>query len=152
MATVDQQVLELAQQGFAPGERALATMRVSYNGTTNPNTFTIDSGLAALGGPAESEPDPDKLITFPAANQMVLLLTDRRVLVWSTGMRGKPKSFVGDVPLRGITALRAGAGRRAAQVELVMKSGASVALEVARGEDAAGFLTEATPLVGTESF
>ena len=140
MGTVDEQLQALAQPGLAPGEQSVASLRVAYSGTTAPNTFTIETGLSALGGAPESTPDPDKLVTFPVANQMALLLTTQRLLVWSTGMRGKPKAHIGAVPLRGIDEVRGADGRLGAHLDVLMKSGATVSLEANRGEDVAGFV------------
>ena len=152
MAEIDQHLLELAQPGLESGEQPRASVRLNYNGTTKPDTFTIQTGLAALGGTPEEDPDPDKLVSFPVANQMAVLLTDRRVLVWSVGMRGKPKSYVGAANLSGIEAVSSTDGRLGDQITLTMKSGATVDVEVARGEDGEGFVAQLAALVTPTTF
>lgn len=137
----------LAAPILASGEEPLAAVRVNYNGTIQSNALGTNPSIGGLADPAGDGPDPDALVTFPAAKQMAVLLTGGRVLTWSLGFSGKPKQYVGEVPLSAIREVHAGEIRFGPLVRIVLKSNAAVDLEVLRGEDADGFIAELKHLV-----
>lgn len=143
-----EQLRTLAAASLAAGEEPVAAVRVNYNGTLQPNTVATNP---AVGGVAESDgsgPDPDTLVAFPAAKQMALLLTGGRLLAWSLGFSGKPKQYLGEVPLSAVREVHAGEIRFGPLVRVVMRSGATVDLEILRNEDADGFIGHLQHLVG----
>ncbi len=83
---------------------------------------------------------------FPSASQMALVLTDRRLLCWSRGgLRGKPKAFIGEVPLDAIgTARYDSKGRLTVQ----MLSGWEVHLDLTGSGEAADLVRGLTRAVG----
>lgn len=137
----------LATPILASGEEPLAAVRVNYNGTIQSNALGTNPSIGGLADPDDAGPDPDALVTFPAAKQMAVLLTGGRVLTWSLGFSGKPKQYVGEVPLSAIREVHAGEIRFGPLVRIVLKSNAAVDLEVLRGEDADGFIAELKHLV-----
>jgi hypothetical protein len=125
-----EQLQALAEPALAPGEEILGIVRVNYNGTMQPNATSMNASFGALG----EAPDEDMLVAFPSAKIMGLVLTGGRLLVWAMGMRAKPKAFIGEVPLSAISALHAGAIRVGPLMRIVMKSGATVDLEIPHNE------------------
>jgi hypothetical protein len=144
----DEQLAELLKPVLDVGEEVIAMAAVNYNGTVAPNAITIDAAVNALAEARSDvvEPDPDTLVRFPAAKQMALALTGGRLFVWSLGFSGKPKHYAGEVPLTAIDEVIYDADRFG-QLELVMKSGARVDLEFARGENGEAFASELGALV-----
>ncbi|MCX7621131.1 MAG: hypothetical protein N2037_09855 [Acidimicrobiales bacterium] len=144
-------LMPLVQSQLKPGEELIAAVRVNYNGATQPNTFSFQAGLASIPGAETTfvgKPDPDLLVSFPSANQMAVGLTGGRLLVTSLGFRGKPKAFLGSVPLSAVVEVHAGEVRFGQLVRLVLKSGASVDLELMKGEDGDTFFENLKALVG----
>jgi len=142
------QMAELVEPILAEGEHLLSTARLNYNGTLPSNTLSIDASISAVD--SVSDPggfDPAVAVAFPTANQIALALTDNRVFVWSLGMSGKPKQFIGEVPLAAIAKVRSGGAGFGAQLHVTMRSGAIVDLEFMRGEPAEAFTAELTALV-----
>ena len=80
--------------------------------------------------PMSAAPDADSMAVFPSAQLMGLVLTGGRILVWSLGFTGKPKSYLGEVPLSAVIELHAGEVSFGPLIRLVMKSGATVDLEI----------------------
>ncbi len=154
MADTAGHLMALVRPALAQGEELLAAVRVNYNGATQPNTFSFQAGLASIPGvetqPA-GRPDPDLLVSFPSANQMAIGLTGGRLLVASLGLRGRPKAFLGTVPLSAVAEVHAGEVRFGSLVRLVLKSGATVDLELMRGEDGDTFIEHLKALVGAGS-
>jgi hypothetical protein len=130
VAQLAEQLVALAQPGLAPGEEVLGAVRVNYNGTVQPNAATMAGGLGIETG----APDADSIAAFPSAQLMGLVLTGGRILVWSLGFTGKPKSFLGEVPLSAVTEVHAGEISFGPVIRLVMKSGATVDLEIPHKE------------------
>lgn len=132
MVNVNQHLAELAQGALSPGEEILGVVRVNYNGTVQPNPGSMGTGLGGLesGG----APEADALVAFPSAQQMGLVLTGGRILVWSLGLSRKPKAFIGEVPLSAVYQVHAGEIRFGPLMRLIMKSGASVDLEIPHKE------------------
>jgi hypothetical protein len=95
-------------------------------------------------------PDPDKLVTFPSAKQLALVLTGGRLLVWSLGFSGKPKSALGEVPLSALSEFHTGDTRYGKLMRITLKSGAIVDLEVMRGEDGESFIANLEHLVASD--
>ncbi|MBI2705496.1 MAG: hypothetical protein HYX32_09435 [Actinobacteria bacterium] len=133
-ANVHEQLVSLAQSALSPGEEVLGAVRVDYNGTVQPTATNVGSGLGSLGD-VNGPPEADALVAFPSAQQMGLVLTGGRILVWSLGFSRKPKAYLGEVPLSAVAEVHAGEVRFGPLMRLVMKSGASVDLEVPHKED-----------------
>lgn len=148
MAKGKDQLAQLVAPVLTPGETLVATARVNYNGTVPPNTVSMNSGLPGLD-PVEdtAEIDPDSTLLFPTASQMALALTDGRVFIWSLGVTGKPKQFVGEVPLSGIARVETGAQGYGESMRIHMKSTAIVDLEFMRGESGGEFELQFAELV-----
>jgi hypothetical protein len=70
---------------------------------------------------------------------MALVLTDSRLLAWSLGISGRPKQFLGDVPLSAVHAVEAASMQFGSLIRISLKSGAVVDLEAMRGEPAERF-------------
>jgi hypothetical protein len=145
VVNVAEQLVKLAQPALAPGEGILGAVRVNYNGTVQPNPTNVSPGLEA----ALPAPDADSMAAFPSAQLMGLVLTGGRVLVWSLGFTGKPKTYLGEVPLTAISEVHAGEVRFGPLMRLVMKSGATVDLEIPHKEQGRNeFIDHLTSLVG----
>ena len=136
-------VAAVAAGALADGEDMVAAVRVNWNGMVPPVQTSANTVLSE-----PEAPDPDKLVAFPSAKQMLLVLTGGRLLAWSLGLSGKPKQYLGDVGLSAIESAEAGDMRYGTLVRITMKSSAIVDLEVMRGEDAEGFLTQLGHLLG----
>ncbi len=150
MAKVD--LMQFAAAETPEGETAISAVKVNWNGMVPPTPLAT-GGIAGLGRgefapelegpPADAviaPADPDAMVTFPSARQMVLVLTEHRLLVWSLGFSGKPKDYIGDVPLTAITAVDLGGGGFGDIVRISMASTAKVDLEIMRGEPAEDFV------------
>jgi hypothetical protein len=136
----------LAAPGLANGEEVIATVRVNWNGMSAPVQVTTNTGLASLGQAIEP-PGPDQLAVFPSAKQMALVLTGGRILVWSLGMTGKPKQFIGEVPLSAVDRVEVGQVRFGGLMRIHMRSTAVLDLEVMRGDDGESFFGQLQHLV-----
>jgi hypothetical protein len=145
----DRQALEaLARETLPAGEEVIASVCVRYNGTVAPNRAALDSGISAVGpNPEGHAVDPDSLVSFPVANQMAIVLTGGRVLVWALGFTGKPRQFVGTAPVSAIASVESPPQQHAVGLRVVMKSGALVDLEFLKGSDGPAFTTELAALV-----
>lgn len=143
-----EQLRTLAEPILVSGEEPLCGVRLNYNGTVQSNALSTNPSIGGIADP-DGKPDPDAAISFPAANQLAVLLTGGRLLVWGLGFSGKPKQYLGEVPLTALREVHAGEIRFGPLVRLVMKSGATVDLEVKRNEDADGFIDHLKHLVGT---
>lgn len=147
-ANVSQQLVDLAQSALSPGEEVLGVVRVNYNGTVQPNAG-MGSGSF---GETEGAPEADALVAFPSAQQMGLVLTGGRILVWALGFSRKPKSYLGEVPLSAVAEVHAGTIRFGPLMRLVMKSGATVDLEIPHKEPGSSdFIDHLKFLVGQGS-
>jgi hypothetical protein len=135
---------------LADGEEVVAGVRVNWNGMIPPSR--VPNTALSLGlGPdqAPPEPDPDVLVTFPSAKQMALVLTGGRLLAWSLGISGKPKQYLGDVPLSAIEQVEAGQVQFGSLIRISLKSGATVDLEALRGEPGEDFSEQLCHLTTT---
>lgn len=143
MANVAEQLVALAGPALSPGEEVLGAVRVNYNGTVQPNATGMggmETGVA---------PDSDSMVAFPSAQLMGLVLTGGRILVWSLGFSRKPKNYIGEVPLSAVSEVHAGEVSFGPLMRLVMKSGATVDLEIPHKEDGSeAFIDHLTFLVG----
>lgn len=138
----------LASQVLDSGEEFIAGIRVNWNGMVGPSRLTAAQGVAGLGmAEVVPPPDPEALVTFPSANQLALVLTGGRILCWSLGFSGKPKQYLGDVPLTAITSVTRTELRFGPLLRITMRSGAVVDLEVMRGDDGDGFFEQVVGLV-----
>lgn len=147
----EQQLAALVAPVLAPGEELIATVKVNYNGTVPPNVLTLGGAVGSIAGveaPTAAPPDPDIVLSFPTANQMVLALTGGRIFGWALGVTGKPKQFIGEVPLSAISAVEAGDQRHASVLRVHMKSTAIVDLEFMHGQPAAAFADQLRALIG----
>ncbi|MCU0268772.1 MAG: hypothetical protein MUF83_09000 [Acidimicrobiales bacterium] len=153
MSKTAAQLTPLVEPILGAGEHLLAAVKVNYNGTVQPNQAAISGGLTGLLHAEQSPPpvDPDATVRFPAVAQMALGLTDRRLLVFGLGLTGKPRQFVGEVPLRAVAEVDAGEVAFGRIVRLVLRSTAVVDVEVLRGEDAEPFIAALHRSVGGSS-
>lgn len=143
MAKDAAQLRKLVEPILVPGEELVATAHVNYNGTIAPNTLSVDAAIAGIDlDQTRGRPDPDSVIAFPSANQMALALTGGRLFCWSLGFSGKPKQFLGEIPLSAIAEIHAGEISFGAILRIVMKSGAVVDLEFMKGEPAEAFTNQ----------
>ncbi|MCC5952295.1 MAG: hypothetical protein JJU45_09395 [Acidimicrobiia bacterium] len=131
---------KLAESVLADGEQVYETVVVNYNGTVPPANLQAPSSVGGF----QAAPDPDAAVTFPSARQMAILLTSTRLLVWSLGFTGKPKQFIGEVPLRAIVEASKDEVRFGGVIRLRLYSGALVDLEAHQGEPAEAFLEHLT--------
>ena len=109
--------------------------------------LTIDASIASVDPRAdevqrEAPEGPDVTAFFPTASQMAIALTDQRLFVWSLGFSGKPKQFLGSVPLAAVAAARGGEGSFGTSLRVTMRSGAMIDLEFLKGEPAADFTAQ----------
>ena len=149
MAKRTDQLAELVERSLEAGEELIAIARVNYNGTIPSNQFTVSTRMMSSDEPVKIDIDPDSTAFFPTASQMAIALTGGRLFVWSLGISGKPKQFLGLVPLNSMSEVKGrelGGGRQTLRV--VMKSGAMVDLEFMRGEAGGEFLEQLQALVG----
>lgn len=151
-------LIQFAQEAIAQGEELIGVVRVNWNGMT-PATALINGGLSGLSGPLGSElggpppedppaPDPDSLVGFPSAKQMAIALTGGRLLIWGLGFSGKPKEYLGEVPLSALVKVQAGVGGFGEVIRITLKSTAVVDLEILRGEPGEDFSTQLEHLIG----
>lgn len=149
MAKDADQLRTLVEPILVAGEELLGTARVNYNGTIAPNTLSVDAAMAGIDlDQTGGRPDPDSVVAFPSANQMALALTGGRIFCWSLGFSGRPKQFLGEVPLSAIAEIHAGSIAFGTIVRIVMKSGAVVDLEYMKGEPADAFTAQIMDLAG----
>jgi hypothetical protein len=139
----------VATESLAAGERICGAALVGYGGKVNLSQPT--QGLAVMGhhetqvAAGESMVErygerPD--VHFPSARQMAIVLTDRRLLIWSRGLSGKPKAFIGEVPLGVVASATCEARPGAQRLQLGLSSGWEVQLDVTaeEGEFVAGLV------------
>ena len=113
------------------GEELHAWVRVNYSGQTAPPA-KLRTGLAALG---DTEPPPaEDLVMFPAHRTMLLALTGGRIMAYALGVTGKPKQYLGDVPVAALQSCELESGRINPNMTIVMASQANVLLEVVEGQ------------------
>ncbi len=151
MAKGSQQLAELVGPHLAAGEELLASARFTYNGTVPSNVHTLDSAISVIESVGEpgTPPDPDVAVSFPTANQMAIALTGGRLFLWSLGLSGKPKQFIGNVPLHALARVRAEDGSYGRHLHITMRSSAVVDLEFMRGEPTEEFTDQLLALVDT---
>jgi hypothetical protein len=139
-------VKELAATTLIEGEEVRTAALVNYGGKVNVNQ--PPPGLSALGhtdtqvaaGEALAERYGDRPdVSFPSAKQMTLVLTDIRLLVWSRGLSGKPKAFIGEVPVDAIAAVEGDPRVGDDRITVYMRSGWEVHLDVTK-DDGRGFV------------
>lgn len=139
------QLRDLAASYVDPGESVVDAVKVIYGGKVH-----LDQGTGGQGGFGAQDAviageqlahrvGDAPSVGFPAAKQMALVLTARRILVWATGgLRGKPKSFIGEVPVAAIAGLAVEPARSTVRLQIKLHSGWEVNLD-ARGEAASRF-------------
>jgi hypothetical protein len=138
----------LAATALAQGEEVVEGIRVNWNGMVPPVQVTTGRGLASLDGPPPVL-DADQLVEFPSAKQMALVLTGGRILAWSIGLTGKPKQFLGEVPLTAVAEVQIDQVRFGGVIRIVMKSGAIVDLEVMKGDPGEAFTSQLQGLIAS---
>ena len=149
MAKEADQIRSLVEPILVPGEEIVCIARVNYNGTIAPNTLSVDAAIAGIDlDQTGGHPDPDSVVAFPSANQMALALTSGRLFCWSLGFSGKPKQFLGEMPLSAIAEIHTGEISFGSILRVVMKSGAVVDLEFMKGEPAEEFIAAIMDLIG----
>lgn len=148
MAKLD--LMQFAATQVPEGETALGAVKANWNGMVPP-TPVSSGGLAGLSKgemiakpDAAGPPDPAVIVSFPSARQMAIVLTEFRLLIWSLGFSGKPKDYIGDVPLGAVVDVKFGGGGYGDIVRISMASGAEVDIEIMRGEPAEEFVETMT--------
>lgn len=134
-------VQELVAPLLAQGEEVLGWARVNYSGQTEPPALRR-TGIVALGEP-EAGNTPESTVTFPAHRHMVLALTGARILAYTLSITGKPKAYIGEVPVTMMVGATFEPSRMGGVLSIDMVSMANVQLDVAEG-DGAGFARELT--------
>lgn len=129
---------ELARGYLPPDEALRAAADVVYGGKVNSNQSA--AGMAALGhheaqtaaGEALANRIGDApIVAFPSAAQMAIVLTDHRLVIWSRGgFKGKPKAFIGEVPLEAIGAVGVEPRPKGDRLSISMRSGWEITLDV----------------------
>lgn len=147
MSKID--VRGLTESVLVQGEELLGAVRVNWNGMVAPNRLSSQTGLTSLGHETEAPPpEPDALVVFPSAKQMFIALTGGRLLCWALGFSGKPKQYLGEVPLSAVAEVKLGEIRFGPLLRIVMVSSAVIDLEVMRGDDGQAFFENFVALVG----
>jgi hypothetical protein len=139
-------VKELAATALIEGEQVRTAALVNYGGKVNINQPPpglsarghSDTQLAAGEALAERYGEYPE-VSFPSAKQMALVLTDIRLLVWSRGLSGKPKAFIGEVPVDAIAQVAGDPRVGDERITVYMRSGWEVHLDVTR-DDGRGFV------------
>jgi hypothetical protein len=151
------QLRQLASTYVTEDEPILGAIKVMYGGKINLNQpprglEKLGQGEAVQAGQELAERRAAQpSVEFPTAKQMALVLTGSRLLVWSTGgLKGKPKAFIGEVPLAGIERMEMSEGRLNAQYTLRLASGWEVTLDADRGDAGTQFGTQLKELVERE--
>lgn len=150
MSKNTEQLTALALAALSQGEDVRAAVRVNYNGTVQANSLTLGQALSGIepGDDADHvEADPNAAVAFPSARQMGLVLTPTRIMIWALGMSGKPKQYLGQVPLAAIREANTGETHFGPVVRFVMKSGAVIDLEIMKGEAADDFIDRVSELL-----
>lgn len=129
----------LAREFVGADEAVRSAADVNYGGKVNLNQVTT-SGSAVLGhqeaqtaaGEALARRLGDEpIVTFPSAAQMALVLTDTRLVIWSRGgWKGKPKAFLGEVPLTALDHITCEPRRQGDRLTVTMRSGWEITLDV----------------------
>ena len=129
---------ELAGEYMLDGERIVDAIDVQYAGKVNLEAAgtgmdSLMSGVdrVALGEDLADRVGDHQIAVFPSEKQMALVLATGRVLVWSRGgFRGKPKAFLGEVPLGAIEQVTHGTEGGGHQLVIKMWSGWELHLEM----------------------
>ena len=138
----------LAAEQLQPGEELIELVFANYNGGVPSPNLPRGAMPGALGVDAAMRAGhPDAQVVFPATRQMALALTGGRLLVWGLSLTGKPKSFLGEVPLTALAEIDEAEARFGDVLRLALKSGAQVDLEIQAGEPAAPFIANLRALV-----
>jgi len=137
----------LVEPRLVKGEEVIGAVRVNWNGMVAPDVLARGKGLTGLTEPAPPPADPDTLVVFPSAKQMLLVLTGWRLLAWSLGFSGKPKDFLGEVPLTAVADVSWDEVRLGDLLRITMRSTAAIDLEVMRGDPGQVFYNELTALL-----
>jgi len=135
-------IAKLAEEQLAQGEQLIVAVLANYNGTVPPASLPASGMVPRAEGEPPPVVDPDALVVFPSARQLAMGLTGGRILVWSLGFSGKPKQFIGDVPLSAITGVSEEDARNGDILRLALASGAKVDVEIVRGESGVAFVGE----------
>jgi hypothetical protein len=147
MSKVD--LTSLASPLLAGGEEVVAGVRVNWNGMVPPGRVPSTPLATGTTDDGSTGADPDVLVAFPSAKQMALVLTRGRVLAWSLGISGRPKLYLGEVPLSAVAQVEAGQVRAGSLIRITLKSGAVVDLEALRGEPGVEFSTQLASLTNS---
>jgi hypothetical protein len=143
----------LAAGSVRAGEAVRAAADMAYAGKVN--LHQTPTGLADFGRAdvqvaageaivARYGDRPD--VEFPTAKQLALVLTDARLLIWSRGgLKGKPKAFLGEVPLEVLDRITVEPGPGPRRLTILMNSGWEIRLEQSHddGDDLVGLLAAA---------
>ena len=149
-ADVDRWYVDLSQVLRVYVEERFGVPRIiEMYGATEGNVAlqNLDGRVGSVGKPPGMPEGHVALVPFPSAKQMALVLTGGRLLAWSLGFSGKPKQYLGDVPLSAISEVHYGQVSFGGLIRVVMASTAVVDLEVMRGEPGDEFFAQLEHLV-----
>ena len=138
---------QLAVEYVPQGESIIGAVDVEYAGKVNlEQASTGGEGLplgderVAAGEMLADRIGEHRIAEFPSEKQMALVLAEHRVLVWSRGgLRGKPKAFLGEVPLDAIEVVTHESGVGGQHLVIKMWSGWELHLEMVGAGDGEGF-------------
>lgn len=138
----------LAAEMLVPGEELIELVFANYNGGV-PSPNLPRGALPGTLGPdaAMRAGEPDAQVTFPATRQMAIGLTGGRMLIWGLSLTGKPKSYLGEVPVTALAEVAVSVIRSGDVLRLGLKSGAKVDLEIPAGEPSGNFIRSLEALV-----
>lgn len=138
---------ELALEYVLDDEHILDAIDVQYAGKVNldqaaagPDGLMRGNERVAAGEELADRLGDHEIAVFPSEKQMALVLATSRVLVWSRGgFRGKPKAFLGEVPLGAIEQVTHDSDAGGRQLVVKMWSGWELHLEMVGAGDGGTF-------------
>lgn len=138
----------LAVEKLDPGEELIELVFVNYNGGVPSPNLPRGAIPGTLGPDAAMRAGADDAqVTFPANRQMAIALTGARMLVWGLSLTGKPKTYLGEVPVSAVAEVAVSVIRSGDVLRLELKSGAKVDLEIPAGEPSGRFIRSLEELV-----
>lgn len=131
----------LAAERLRSDEELVELVFVNYNGGVPSPNLPRGAMPGALGVDAAMRAgDDDAQVAFPANRQMAIALTPNRMLIWGLSLTGKPKAYLGEVPVSAVASTDVTLVRTGDVLRLELKSGAKVDLEIPAGEPSGNFI------------
>jgi hypothetical protein len=151
VATYLEQLVGMTQKSARDGEVVVAALEADYGGKVNldqPPPGLVEGRYAettiVAGQQLAERMGEHPAVVFPTSRQMALVLTSRRIHVWSrSGLKGKPKAYLGDVPLEAIERVAHEISGTRGSVMVKMNSGWEIHLDGASADESAAFATAA---------